>query len=125
MKKINSKMTSKLQRMLRLRLYAILSVPLEPEEKMLPYLDEHLNFMLNLEDKNILFASGPFVETGTKVGAGLTIIRATSKDEAIRIMSEEPLVKRKLRKFHIYEWELREGTINLSIHFGKGDYRFS
>jgi len=49
------------------------------------------------------------------VGDGLTILRTGTLEEARKLMEEEPLVKRGLKKkFDLHVWELREGRMALS-----------
>jgi uncharacterized protein YciI len=40
---------------------------------MLSFVADHLRYMNDLEDRGLLFASGPFVQEGGVVGDGLTI----------------------------------------------------
>lgn len=111
--------------MLKMKLFAVISRPLKPAEEILPFVVDHLEYMIELENKGILFASGPFVQPGVLVGAGLTILRADDINQARFYIDEEPLVKQGLRGYEIWEWELREGFLNVSIEFATGKYRFT
>lgn len=113
-----------LQPMLKMTLFAAMSKALRPAEEIAPFVVEHFEYMLELEKQGILFASGPFVEPGVLVGSGLTILRAKNLSDARTYMDEEPLIKRGLREYEIWEWELREGCINVGIEFGTGKYTF-
>jgi uncharacterized protein YciI len=62
-----------------------------------------------LEEEGHLWASGPFIEDGVLVGDGLTILSMPTIEEAERVMKDEPLIKRGLRKFELRKWELLEG----------------
>lgn len=114
-----------LEPMLKLRLFAVISDAIAPADEILPHVVEHLNYMMDLEKKGILFASGPFVEPGVIVGAGLTILRAKNKEEATQYMDHEPLVRLGLRNYQIHEWELREGRMNVSVDFSSQRYQFT
>ena len=71
------------QRMLRKTLYVILSKGAATAEQIIALLPNHLEYMIGLEKKGVLFASGPLtVAPGKPVGDGLTILRAASTPAA-------------------------------------------
>ncbi len=76
-------------------------------------LREHLEFMIALEKRGILFASGPL---SGNPGDGLTILRAVSIEEARAIAEEDPFVIKGLRTFDLREWTMMEGSIGLTIN---------
>jgi hypothetical protein len=67
--------------------------------------------MMEFEDQ--VFLSGPFVTEGQLVGEGMTVLHASSAEEAARFMENEPFIKRGLRRFELKVWELREGTVSI------------
>lgn len=120
---LQNRINTLLEPMLKIRMYAVINHPLKPAAEIMPFVPDHLEYMIQLEKSGILFASGPFVEPGVLVGSGLTILRATNLEQAKSYMDEEPLVKRGLRDYQIWEWELREGRFNLSLEFATGRYQ--
>ena len=71
------------QRMLRKKLYVILSKGGATAEQIGALLPQHLEYMIGLEKQGVLFASGPLTAApGAPQGDGLTILRAGSADEA-------------------------------------------
>ena len=71
------------QRMLRKKLYVILSKGDATAEQIGAVLPQHLEYMIGLEKKGVLFASGPLTAAaGAPAGDGLTILRAASAEEA-------------------------------------------
>lgn len=77
---------------------------------------DHLRYIIELEKRGLLWASGPFVEPGVQVGDGLTILNADTLDEARDLLAEDPLCRRRLRTFDgPFPWELREGRILISL----------
>jgi uncharacterized protein YciI len=48
--------------MLRRKLYVLISKPLVPPEQLKPLLATHLDYMIGLERRGLLFASGPLNE---------------------------------------------------------------
>ncbi len=110
-------------RMLQKRLYVVLTTPLKPMSELVPVLPEHLNYMIDLEQRGILFASGPFIK-GPQVaeGAGMTILRASSLEEARAIAERDPFNVSGLRTFEIREWQLNEGSYTLTINYSDGSY---
>jgi uncharacterized protein YciI len=68
-------------RMLRKKLYVVLSRGGAAPEKIAEYLPRHLEYMIGLEKKGVLFASGPLTAAaGTPAGDGLTILRAANAE---------------------------------------------
>jgi uncharacterized protein YciI len=105
---------------LRKRLYVAFSYPVAPVEEIVPHIPEHLRYMMEFEDQ--VFLSGPFITEGQLVGEGMTVLHASSAEEAARFMENEPFIKRGLRRFELKVWELREGTV--SIHTKLSETRF-
>lgn len=106
------------QRMLRKKLYVILSKGRATAEQIGAVLPQHLEYMIGLEKKGVLFGSGPLATApGAAVGDGLTILRAASGDEARTIASADPFVVNKLRTFEVREWTLMEGSFGVTVNF--------
>jgi uncharacterized protein len=105
------------QKMLRRKLYAVLSHPSPSPEKLKALLPSHLEYMISLEKRGVLFASGPLADgDGPPNGAGLTILRATNAREAREVAEADPFVRNGLRTFEIKEWTIMEGTLGLRVN---------
>ena len=103
--------------MLRKKLYVVLSKGGATPE-IGAVLPEHLEYMIGLEKKGALFASGPLTAgAGQPAGDGLTILRAGSAEEARAIASADPFVINKLRTFEVREWTVMEGSLGLKVNF--------
>ena len=86
--------------MLRKKLYVVLSKGGAAPEKLAEHLPRHLEYMIGLEKKGVLFASGPLAEADGKMrGDGLTIVRAASAQAARKIAEADPFVVHGLRSF--------------------------
>ena len=106
------------QRMLRKKLFVVLSKGDATPEQIAALLPQHLEYMIGLEKQGLLFASGPLsASPGAPAGDGLTILRATTADEARKIASTDPFVVNKLRTFEIREWTVMEGSLGVKINF--------
>ena len=106
------------QRMLRKKLYVILSKGEATAEQIGTVLPQHLEYMIGLEKNGVLFASGPLsASPGAPVGDGLTILRAANAEEASSIASADPFVTNKLRSFEVREWTLMEGSFGVKVNF--------
>ena len=106
------------QRMLRKKLYVILSKGGATPDQLGAALPQHLEYMIGLEKSGIVFASGPLTTAdGQPLGDGLTILRASSADEARKIASTDPFVVNKLRTFEVREWTVMEGSLGVKINF--------
>jgi uncharacterized protein len=105
------------QKMLRRKFYAVLSQPSPAPEKLKPLLAAHLEYMIGLEKRGVLFASGPLSDgAGPPTGAGLTILRAASAEAARALAEADPFVINKLRTFELKEWTIMEGTLGLKVN---------
>jgi len=104
------------KRMLRKRLYVVLSKGGATPEQISALLPQHLEFMIGLEKKGVLFASGPLSDAEGKIrGDGLTIIRAANAADARRIAEQDPFVLNKLRTFELREWTVMEGSLGITV----------
>ena len=95
MSELQNKASELTARMLQKHLYVVLTTPLKSASELATLLTEHLNYMISLEKKGVLFASGPFL-AGEQVapGSGMTIIRASSLEEAKQPQRKTPTTRR-------------------------------
>jgi len=106
------------QRMLRKKLYVVLSKGTASPEQIAAVLPDHLEYMIRLEKQGTLFASGPLTAAaGQPAGDGLTILRAESVESARKIAERDPFVAKKLRNFEVREWTVMEGSFGLTVKF--------
>lgn len=111
---------------LKKRLYAVfwIDAPHATREQHIEVLPDHLDFLMDLEKRGILFASGPLsVPNGAKQSFnGMTILRADSFVDAREIVEREPFVTRGLRTYQLHVWDLNEGSFSVTLSFGTGKY---
>jgi uncharacterized protein YciI len=106
------------QRMLRKKLYVVLSKGAATAAQIASVLPRHLEYMIGLEKTGMLFASGPLTTAeGQPAGDGLTVLRAASADQAHAIAAADPFVVNKLRTFEVREWTVMEGSLGLTVNF--------
>lgn len=104
--------------MLRKKLYVVLSKGGDNPERLGDYLPSHLEYMIDLEKKGVLFASGPLSDAEGKIrGDGLTILRAGSAEEARKVAEADPFFVAGLRSFELREWTLMEGSFGVRVNF--------
>lgn len=107
------KIAEMLKGMLNLKLFVIFSQGKGLNLK--PYLAEHLQFMIDLERKGKLFASGPFGNPSR--GDGMTVVRARDIEEAHDIAKRDPFVVNGIRTYTIEPWTVMEGSLNFTVNF--------
>jgi uncharacterized protein YciI len=104
--------------MLRKKLYVVLSKGGAAPEAIAEQLPQHLEYMIGLEKKGALFASGPLAEAdGKSRGDGLTILRAASAEAAREMAQADPFVVKGLRSFELREWTVMEGSLGIKLNF--------
>lgn len=110
-------------RMLKRELYVVFTTPTRPMSELLPLLPDHLNYMIDLEKRGTLFASGPFLAGKDPLpGTGMTILRAGSLEEAEAIAGDDPLNRSGLRTFEVRTWQLNEGSFTVTVNYSDKSY---
>jgi hypothetical protein len=104
-------------KMLRKKLYVLLSKPLVSPDKLKPFLPTHLEYMIGLERRGLVFASGPLADgEGPPTGHGLTVLRAKDAGEARALAEGDPFFVNGLRTFELKEWTIMEGTLGVRVN---------
>ena len=110
-------------------LYAVLwtNNPEISREQHLAMLPDHLAFLHDLEERGVLFASGPLrlPEGASQTVHGMAILRAGSLADAQAIIADEPFTKNGYRTAQILSWTLNEGTFSVRLRFGTGSYEIT
>ena len=105
------------RKMLRKKFYVVLSKPAVAPDKLQPYLSAHLEYMIGLEKRGLVFASGPLADgEGPPTGQGLTVLRAKDANEARAIAEADPFFVNGVRSFEIKEWTVMEGTLGVRVN---------
>jgi uncharacterized protein YciI len=105
------------RKMLRKKLYVVLSKPTVPPDKLQPFLSAHLEYMIGLERRGHVFASGPLADgDGPPTGAGLTVLRAKDLSAARALAEGDPFFVNGLRTFELKEWTVMEGTLGVRVN---------
>tara|TARA_R110002110_G_scaffold11656_4_gene55823 strand:+ start:4999 stop:5391 length:393 start_codon:yes stop_codon:yes gene_type:complete len=88
---------------------------------------EHLKYQVEIEQKGIMFAAGPFANDSGDAwsGEGMIIIRASSIEEATEIAQADPMHSSGARRFRIRPWLVNEGGFNLRVTFSDGKQRLA
>ena len=77
---------------------------------------EHFAYLSDLEARGILLAAGPFMDAdGSRHGAGMMILRASSMEEADAIAAEEPYRKYGIRSHSPTPWQWAEGAVTQTV----------
>ena len=105
------------QKMLRKKLFVLFSKPLVAPEQLKPHLAAHLDYMIGVEKRGLLFASGPLADAGAApAGHGLTVLRVKDAKEARAVAEADPFFVNGLRTFELKEWTIMEGTLALRVN---------
>ena len=110
-------------RFLKLQLWVVLATTIVPLDQLQAAAPDHIAYMIDLEQRGLLFASGPLLEEQRFAGRGLTILRAASRAEALTLAQADPFVQRGLRTIEIHEWQVNEGSFSLTVRYSDQTYR--
>src|ERR1700759_5494713 len=111
------RVTELTRKMLRKKLFVLLTNPIVPPEFLQPFLSAHLEYMIGLEKRGHVFASGPLADgAGPPTGAGLTVLRAKDLNEARALAEGDPFFVNGLRTFELKEWTVMEGTLGVRVN---------
>jgi uncharacterized protein YciI len=114
----DERVTALTGRMLRKKLYVVLSTAKGGPEGIRAHLAAHLDYMIALEKRGVLFASGPFAQAdGSLRGDGMTILRAANIEDARTIAAGDPFYQNGVRTFEVREWTLMEGSLGIKVNF--------
>ena len=112
-------------RMLKKRLWIVITRPIRPPEEVRRQLKAHLEHQIRLEKDGIMYGAGPATAPGeARAAFGLIIIRARDEAEARRIADSDPMHASGVRRYELYEWSLNEGRINITLDFSDQSFRF-
>ena len=121
LKSLIEALTSK---MLNKRLFVVIWRSLGHPDLIKRDLERHLQYMIGLKKRGVVFASGPFTPgAGVAMGDGLTIFRAVSIDEAKVFANSDPFVLSGARTYDVREWTVMEGRVGLELDFSDTTYR--
>jgi uncharacterized protein len=107
--------------------WLILSTPLDGTDRAAieAQVDEHLAWLLTLEQSGVLLMSGPLLSgPGVRPGSGVTVLRAVDEDAARAIAAEDPFVRAGLRTFAVHHWRINEGSVGIRVSLGTGTYEW-
>ena len=104
--------------MLQRQLYAIFTTPTDGLGPVFAVIEEHLKFQVELESKGILHEAGPMWTDDERSweGEGLVVVRAESREEAIKIAESDPMHKSGARSFRVRPWLVNEGSITITLN---------
>src|SRR5271155_5217953 len=89
-----------MRKLLRKKLYVLISTPVVPPEKLQPFLMAHLEYMIALEKRGVVFASCPLsAGDGPPRGNGVTVRRGADAKQARAIAEADPFFVNGLRAF--------------------------
>ena len=114
------------ERMLRKRLWVVITKAVAPREELAKLLEAHLRHQIRLEKEGIMFGAGPLSNPdGSPTGTGMIIIRADSEADARRIADQDPFHSSGLRTYTLQQWSLNEGRLTITVDFSDQTYRLT
>ncbi len=107
-------------KMLRKKLFMVTFTSKVGMDELFPLLPAHLEYMIALARKGVLFAAGPVnTETGAPTGSGMALFNTATADEARSFAEGDPFYQKGLRSFEIHEWVFMEGSMTVTLNFAE------
>jgi uncharacterized protein YciI len=102
--------------LLRKELWVVHATTIGNPADLVPHLQEHLAYMLGLEEQGKVLAGGPFLHLdGSNSGNGMFILRAADETEARSLMAGDPLNRPGLRRYDLSRWQMNIGRLDISL----------
>jgi uncharacterized protein YciI len=112
-------------RMLKKKLWVVLSRAIKPPDEVMRQRRAHLEYQIKLERDGIMYGAGPATRPGEDRPAfGLIVIRAADETAARAIADADPMHASGARQYELYAWSLNEGRINVTLNFSDQSFRF-
>jgi uncharacterized protein YciI len=110
-------------KMLKRAFFVMYRSVVDPQKfrRMLP---DHLRWLMDLEDKGLIFASGPAFKSDDTAAPGMTIFRARNFQHAEELAASDPVCLVGAATFHIHRWMVGAGRVSVSVDFSDQTYRF-
>lgn len=83
---------------------------------------DHYRWIIALEKEGRVFASGPLFEADGSQGAGMTVFRAGSTEEANALAAGDPFCTCGAVTYTLRRWQLNEGRLQLHLDLSDQTY---
>ncbi len=96
--------------------------PESSDDAFLEALPEHFRHMGELEARGVLFGSGPLTPPhgAAETYEGMSVVRAESFADAEALLEATPMVRRGLRAYELFAWDMSVGNITLRVALKSG-----
>lgn len=100
------------------KLWVVLVTLTSAREALAPYLAEHIEVMLKLEEEGAVIGAGPFLDdAGQNSGNGMFILAAPDLAAAHALVARDPFAREGLRRYEIRPWIMNLGRASVSMRF--------
>jgi len=83
---------------------------------------DHYKWLIMLEKKGKVFASGPLFHRDGQKSAGMSVLCASSWEEAEALAADDPFVTSGAMEFALQRWQVNEGRIRIAVNFSDGTF---
>jgi len=93
-------------------------------EKLNAVMLDHYKWVIDLEKRNLILASGPVYQRDGGPGVGMTVFKVADWESAHALAETDPFCLAGAAEFDVCRWQINEGRISLTIDFSDQTYRF-
>lgn len=85
--------------------------------KLGPVALDHYRWIIDLEKRGLVMLSGPVFTKNDVQGAGMTVFRTDSWEEAEKLAMADPFFTAGGVEFEMVRWQINEGRVSVSVDF--------
>lgn len=99
------------------KVYFVMTRRVVDPARLAPVVLEHYRWIIALEKAGRVFASGPVFDKDDSQGAGMTVFRAGTWDEAEELAASDPFCRSGAVEFQLSRWQINEGRVSMHLDF--------
>jgi hypothetical protein len=111
------------ERMLKRSFFVMFRQLLDPS-KLPDQMLAHYQWIIGLEKRGLVFASGPLFKPDGAAGVGMTVFRVSDFKEAAALAGSDPFCISGATSYELKRWQINEGRVSLSMDFSDQQSRF-
>jgi uncharacterized protein YciI len=94
------------------------------QSKLPPLLLAHYRWLIDLEQRGVLFASGPTFRSDGSPTAGMTVFRVADFQQADALAASDPFCMSGAASYEVQRWIVGTGRVSVAVNFSDQTAQF-